>query len=224
TTGTSQNTSQATASTHELAERVHPAHMANIAAILNNDNSPGNKKLSVGSTSSTSFLANTSSYTNTTTPSHGPGRESLDGLSQSGFLGNPDFSGFLNSSGDSQHPDTQSGSGSGGTSVPSSQSQRQSLPQNALPTPASDPHPPLILTPALLEQVHSTLVDATGNFSIEQIEQVKTAVMRVLWETRGEWDRDAVCRKVLETVKETTIDIKMMQGVGVGSRGRVSLA
>lgn len=267
TTGSSANTSQAT----QITERARlNATQTNIFI----DDLTTQKKLSLHTASSTSILANTSSYTNTS--SHGT-RDSLD----NSLIphGNPDFSMLYNSSGDSQHPDTQSTSdsssrrqslayytstqiavlrehetnwaspgGSGGTSAPSSQSQvvQAALHAAGLPGPAprstggiapiatstpptaqqvqvQRPMPPpllsterLVLDEALVNRSLNDILAATKQFTVEQIEQVNAAMMNVIWETRGLWNRNEVARRVVEEARSVASDIGQMQGVGVG--------
>ena len=54
----------------------------------------------------------------------------------------------------------------------------------------------------------------TSGFSLEQLEQVYSAVMRELWRTRGEWDRTLVLDYVSRVFSDVCTDINSMQEVG----------
>jgi ATPase family AAA domain-containing protein 2 len=63
----------------------------------------------------------------------------------------------------------------------------------------------------LLENFHRDLTDKTSGLSVEQLEQVNSVLMDVLWKTRGDWDRRAVMDRVLEGFHEV---VKDMQDAG----------
>lgn len=78
----------------------------------------------------------------------------------------------------------------------------------------------------------NTLVDLTdksSGLSVEQLEQVNSVLMDILWKTRGEWDRRLVLQTLVEGFNEVLEDMKgagqsfgelSWEGIGVGGGGR----
>ncbi len=61
------------------------------------------------------------------------------------------------------------------------------------------------------------MVSRTSGYSVEQLEQVYSALMSELWATRGEWDRGKVARGVWKAFDEIREDIEYMQSIAQGS-------
>jgi len=75
--------------------------------------------------------------------------------------------------------------------------------------------PPLLIAPDAdaLTALQKNLVHASSGFSVEQLEQVLAALMRAVWKTRGEWNRNVAIRAVMEAFNETSRDVEEMQRV-----------
>lgn len=58
------------------------------------------------------------------------------------------------------------------------------------------------------------MADQTSGYSLEQLEQIYSAIMRELWRTRGAWDRSEVVGKVGLTFENACCDIHAMQSIG----------
>ena len=57
----------------------------------------------------------------------------------------------------------------------------------------------------------------TSGCSVEQLEQIYSALMSEIWRTRDQWDRGRVARKVGVILKEVLDDIRLCQGMAPGS-------
>jgi peptide deformylase len=62
-----------------------------------------------------------------------------------------------------------------------------------------------------------TIVDQTSGCSVEQLEQIYSALMSDIWRTRGEWDRSKVAVEMSTIFTDVMEDIHVCQGIGVGS-------
>ena len=62
-----------------------------------------------------------------------------------------------------------------------------------------------------------TIVSQTSGCSVEQLEQIYSALMSEIWKTRDDWDRGKVARKVGGVFEETMEDIQSCQGMAAGS-------
>jgi len=56
--------------------------------------------------------------------------------------------------------------------------------------------------------MHFDLSDKTSGLSVEQLEQVNSVLMDILWKTRGEWDRRVVLDEVVDGFNETLKDMR----------------
>ena len=72
-------------------------------------------------------------------------------------------------------------------------------------------------------QLLDEIVERTSGYSVEQLEQVYSAMMNKLWDTRGEWNRTRVCEDVGYVMREVLDDIMQMQDVGHASREEMGL-
>ncbi|KZF25113.1 AAA-domain-containing protein [Xylona heveae TC161] len=145
----------------------------------------------------------------------------------------PDFTALPDrTSGDSQLPDTQEMAFSQ-TSIPSSQqSQPRSQQGSQPPVPPfnaphrhaasgsissilnqSDQRGQLILDDEYIRELHDQLTERTSGCSVEQLEQINTALMDCIWRERGEWNRTKVGREVSQVFEEVMRDILEMQEV-----------
>nr|OQO16684.1 hypothetical protein B0A51_17982 [Rachicladosporium sp. CCFEE 5018] len=138
----------------------------------------------------------------------------------------PDYSTLAPASGGSQLPDTQEEHFSG--SQLSQASQEMPPPATAPPKASAihgflneqpaPPQPQLILDEPTLANLHAELVKRSSGLSVEQLEQVYACLMGVLWRTRGEWNRDRVCREVTEGFNGIVAEIMACQRVGGASQ------
>ena len=61
------------------------------------------------------------------------------------------------------------------------------------------------------------LITKTSGCSVEQLEQIYSALMSEIWKTRGQWDRGKVARRVHTVFRELLEDIRSCQGISMGS-------
>ncbi|KAK5080053.1 TAT-binding protein-like protein 7, AAA ATPase [Exophiala xenobiotica] len=78
-----------------------------------------------------------------------------------------------------------------------------------------------------IENTILDLADKTSGLSVEQLEQVNSVLMDVLWKTRGEWDRRKVLARLVESFNEVLADMKSVgqdfqplswEGLGTSTR------
>ena len=62
-----------------------------------------------------------------------------------------------------------------------------------------------------------TVVDQTSGCSVEQLEQIYSAMMSEIWRTRGIWDRGKVAVGVHGVFADVMEDIHVCQVIGAGS-------
>ena len=74
-------------------------------------------------------------------------------------------------------------------------------------------HPSLIVDRAYSQELIDTIVQQTSGHSVEQLEQVYSALMSEIWRTRGEWDRRRVAGDVAMAFEEVEADINVIQNV-----------
>ncbi len=110
----------------------------------------------------------------------------------------------------------------------SSQSQPRSQPGSQPPVPAFDApprqdiksilnNPAFVLDPRGVADLHEDLVSRTSLCSVEQLEQINTALMDCIWRMRGEWNRNKVRKAVEEVFEDVLLDIEEMQMTLVGT-------
>lgn len=79
----------------------------------------------------------------------------------------------------------------------------ESTPSVPPPQTASPPvYPPFICPPDALAQLAGELRHVTGNFNVDQLEQLRAGVYDLLWRRRSEWDRSVVIQQAREWVGE----------------------
>lgn len=69
----------------------------------------------------------------------------------------------------------------------------------------------LVTDPAMTDNLLEYLTNQTSGFSVEQLEQVYSALMNKIWKIRGEWNRTKVIADVKAEFKDVTEDIKSCQ-------------
>lgn len=82
-------------------------------------------------------------------------------------------------------------------------------PSRALVTLHTEP----ALDPISTSRLLRTLLDQTSHCSVEQLEQIYSAMMSEIWRTRAEWDRGKVARSVHEIYEQVRNDIILCQGL-----------
>lgn len=60
-------------------------------------------------------------------------------------------------------------------------------------------------------------MDQTSGCSVEQLEQIYSALMSEIWRTRGQWDRVKVALEVGTIFTDVMEDIHVCQGLAAGS-------
>jgi len=142
----------------------------------------------------------------------------------------PDF-GALGPAGGSQFPDTQEPEhpqASPGSQPASQASQAMGPPpanrtssinallNNTTSGPESRPIPTPILIPTdpvMLRGFWNALVQKSSGLGVEQLEQVMSSLMRAVWNTRGEWNRNHAIKAVSDAFNETIKDIEECQAI-----------
>lgn len=77
--------------------------------------------------------------------------------------------------------------------------------------------PRLIIDQALSANLLQNVVAQTSGCSVEQLEQVYSALMKEIWKTRGEWDRGKVALQLNRVFADAMADIHSCQGLAAGS-------
>ena len=80
-------------------------------------------------------------------------------------------------------------------------------------------HPPLVKDLVLAQNFLEELVEVTTACSVEQLEQVYSALMGEIWQTRGRWDRAEVVEGVRGVLMDVLEDMRSCQEFGEGSLG-----
>ena len=84
---------------------------------------------------------------------------------------------------------------------------------------APKPAPRLLLDEGILANFHADLARRSGGMSVEQLEQINAAMMRVVWAKRGNWNRTQVLWAVKDAFNETVADIEACQVILGPSQG-----
>jgi hypothetical protein len=80
--------------------------------------------------------------------------------------------------------------------------------ENEDPSAAKEPRLALIIDHKFIHALHDEITDRTSGFSIEQLEQVYSRLMDVIWKTRGEWNRKEVAKQVGKAFNSVVADMK----------------
>lgn len=87
---------------------------------------------------------------------------------------------------------------------------------NASP-PSTPVQPTLHTDPIATQHFFDELVKSTSPCSVEQLEQVYSALMSEIWRTRGNWNRASVVEGLRGTLRDVLEDVQACQEWGVGS-------
>lgn len=77
--------------------------------------------------------------------------------------------------------------------------------------------PQLVIDQALSANLLHNVVAQTSGCSVEQLEQVYSALMNEIWRSRGEWDRGKVAFQLNRVFADVMADIHSCQGLAAGS-------
>ncbi|KAL4784257.1 hypothetical protein BJX76DRAFT_223662 [Aspergillus varians] len=77
-----------------------------------------------------------------------------------------------------------------------------------------DESPKLIIDHDYVRNLHTEMTQRTSGCSVEQIEQINTALMDFLWHTRSDWNRSKVAAGIQNTFNEVLEDMQSMQEIG----------
>jgi len=83
-------------------------------------------------------------------------------------------------------------------------------------------HPPLEFSVARVERLLQEVVNNTTGLSVEQLEQVNSVLMDVVWKTKGEWNRNVVADQVAGAFNEVMQDMQEYQDFGPSSWERAT--
>ena len=67
---------------------------------------------------------------------------------------------------------------------------------------------------SLFDQLLEALVIQTSGCSVEQLEQIYSALMDRIWKTRGNWNRIRVAEELKVVFEDVLEDIKHCQDIG----------
>ncbi|GAM83409.1 hypothetical protein ANO11243_013970 [Dothideomycetidae sp. 11243] len=76
----------------------------------------------------------------------------------------------------------------------------------------------------VLAEMHSQLVHRSSGLSVEQLEQVMASLMRAIWESKREWNRNLAAKAVEEAFNETIRDLESVQEILKPSQDDVDYA
>ena len=74
-------------------------------------------------------------------------------------------------------------------------------------------HPDWIMDEAFVRGLHSEFTVRTSGCSVEQLEQINSAMMDSIWKQRGEWNRTKTGTEVVLVFNAVMEDIETMQQV-----------
>lgn len=83
-------------------------------------------------------------------------------------------------------------------------------------------HPPLEFNIARIDRLLQEIQDNTSGLSVEQLEQVNSVLMDVVWRSKGEWNRNVVADKVATAFNEVMQDMEEYQDFGPSSWGKAT--
>jgi SpoVK/Ycf46/Vps4 family AAA+-type ATPase len=83
-------------------------------------------------------------------------------------------------------------------------------------------HPPLEFSAVRVERLLQEVVHNTSGLSVEQLEQVNSILMDVVWKTKGQWNRNIVADQVAAAFNEVMEDMEAYQEFGPSSWQRAT--
>ncbi|KAL4883642.1 hypothetical protein BJY04DRAFT_226375 [Aspergillus karnatakaensis] len=77
-----------------------------------------------------------------------------------------------------------------------------------------DESPKMIIDLDYVQDLHKEMTQRTSGCSVEQLEQINTALMDFLWRTRSEWNRSKVAAGIQNTFNDVLEDMQAVQEIG----------
>ncbi|KAL3448911.1 hypothetical protein BJX65DRAFT_306463 [Aspergillus insuetus] len=77
-----------------------------------------------------------------------------------------------------------------------------------------DEQPTLIIDLDYVRNLHKEMTQRTSGCSVEQLEQINTALMDFLWHTRSEWNRSKVAAGIQNAFNDVLEDMQAVQEIG----------
>lgn len=77
-----------------------------------------------------------------------------------------------------------------------------------------DESPKLIIDHDYVRNLHKEMAQRTSGCSVEQLEQINTALMDFLWHTRSDWNRSKVAAGIQNTFNDVLEDMQTVQEIG----------
>ncbi|KAL4902519.1 hypothetical protein BDW74DRAFT_157955 [Aspergillus multicolor] len=77
-----------------------------------------------------------------------------------------------------------------------------------------DESPKLIINHEYVQKLHKEMTQRTSGCSVEQLEQINTALMDVLWHTRSDWNRSKVAGGIQRAFNDVLEDMQTVQDIG----------
>ncbi|RDW81773.1 chromatin segregase YTA7 [Aspergillus mulundensis] len=77
-----------------------------------------------------------------------------------------------------------------------------------------DESPKLIIDHDYVRELHKEMTQRTSGCSVEQLEQINTALMDVLWHTRSDWNRSKVAAGIQHAFNDVLEDMQAVQEIG----------
>lgn len=94
------------------------------------------------------------------------------------------------------------------------QEQQQNHTTNSVVNNDDKPGGELVIDHEYVQQLHDQLTQRTSGCSVEQLEQINTCLMDVVWKMRGEWNRTKVAFALIEAFNEVLEDMQSLQEFG----------
>ena len=99
------------------------------------------------------------------------------------------------------------------SSINSLLNEKSIAPRGRPPPPAAEGLPPVNISETRDNDLLALIVDETRGCSVEQLEQLNSLLMDVVWRNKGEWDRVKVAQIVEDEFRRELEEITFLQGV-----------
>lgn len=80
-----------------------------------------------------------------------------------------------------------------------------------IPTVPPPKYPPFVLPAEQFASLSQTLLEATEDFTIDELEQLRAACYDRIWRARGAWDKTQVIKDVMEVVEGLREEVEMLR-------------
>jgi hypothetical protein len=74
-------------------------------------------------------------------------------------------------------------------------------------------HPEFKTDENVINRLHTELAQKSSGLSVEQLEQVNSAIMDAIWKQRGDWDRVKVTRSISTVFNDIVNEIEELQTI-----------